>query len=75
VTGLRISVNEADTDLVIAGTHGRTALVQAFLGSVASRILGGAEPTAVIRTDVLGPHALRVRLVVPAAGNRSGRQD
>jgi nucleotide-binding universal stress UspA family protein len=39
VTGLELLVNEADTDLVIAGTHGRTGFMHALLGSVASRIL------------------------------------
>lgn len=39
VTGLQIIANEADIDLVIAGTHGRTGLMHALLGSVASRIL------------------------------------
>ena len=39
VTGLQIMANEADIDLVIAGTHGRTGLMHALLGSVASRIL------------------------------------
>jgi nucleotide-binding universal stress UspA family protein len=39
VTGLQVLTNEADTDLVIAGTHGRTGLMHALLGSVASRIL------------------------------------
>src|SRR4029078_6522907 len=31
VTGLRVVVNEADTDLVIAGTHGRTGLTHVLL--------------------------------------------
>ena len=39
VTGLEVLTNEADTDLVIAGTQGRTGLMHAVLGSVASRIL------------------------------------
>jgi len=39
VTGLRVLTNEADTDLVVAGTHGRTGLRHVLLGSVASRIL------------------------------------
>jgi nucleotide-binding universal stress UspA family protein len=39
VTGLRVLVNEADIDLVVARTRGRTGLMQALLGSVASRIL------------------------------------
>lgn len=39
VTGLRVLANEADTDVVVAGTQGRTGLLQVLLGSVASRIL------------------------------------
>jgi nucleotide-binding universal stress UspA family protein len=39
VAGLRLLANEADTDLVIAGTHGRTGLLNVLVGSVASRIL------------------------------------
>jgi len=39
VTGLQVLANEADTDLVIAGTHGRTGLMHVLLGSVGSRIL------------------------------------
>jgi nucleotide-binding universal stress UspA family protein len=39
VTGLEVLTNEAGTDLVIAGTHGRSGLMHALLGSVASRIL------------------------------------
>ncbi|RWF79392.1 MAG: universal stress protein [Mesorhizobium sp.] len=39
VTGLEVLTNEADTDLVIAGTHGRSGLMHALLGSAASRIL------------------------------------
>lgn len=39
VTGLQVLANEADTDLVIAGTHGRTGLKHVLLGSIASRIL------------------------------------
>jgi nucleotide-binding universal stress UspA family protein len=39
VIGLRRLANEADTDLVIAGTHGRTGLLNVLVGSVASRIL------------------------------------
>jgi nucleotide-binding universal stress UspA family protein len=39
VTGLCVLANENDTDLVIAGTHGRTGLLHALIGSVASRIL------------------------------------
>lgn len=36
---LQALTNEIDADLVIAGTHGRTGLMQALLGSVAARIL------------------------------------
>lgn len=39
MSGLKAQTNGADTDLVIAGTHGRTGLMRALLGSVASRIL------------------------------------
>lgn len=39
VRGLQVLTNEADTDLVIAGTHGRTGLPHVLVGSVASRIL------------------------------------
>lgn len=39
VTGLRVLANEADMDLVIAGTHGRSGLLHAVIGSVAARIL------------------------------------
>ncbi|WP_281035645.1 MULTISPECIES: universal stress protein [unclassified Mesorhizobium] len=39
VTGLEVLTNEADTDLVIAGTNGRSGLMHALLGSAASRIL------------------------------------
>jgi nucleotide-binding universal stress UspA family protein len=39
VTGLEVLTNEADTDLVIAGMHGRSGLMHALLGSAASRIL------------------------------------
>lgn len=53
VGGLEVLNNEADTDLVVAGTRGRTGLVQALVGSVASRILEG------VPSDVL---------VVPPAG-------
>ena len=41
VSGLEVLASEADTDLVIAGTHGRTGMLHAFVGSVASRILEG----------------------------------
>lgn len=53
VCGLGVLTNEADTDLVVAGTHGRTGLLHALVGSVASRILEG------VPCDVL---------VVPSAG-------
>lgn len=39
VRGLEVLTNEADTDLVIAGTQGRTGLMHALVGSVATRIL------------------------------------
>lgn len=39
VSGLEVLTNEADTDLVIAGTQGRTGLMHALVGSVATRIL------------------------------------
>ncbi len=39
VAGLQALTNDADTDLVIAGTHGKTGLLHALVGSVASRIL------------------------------------
>ena len=39
VTGLRILANDADIDLVVSGTHGRTELLHVLFGSVASRIL------------------------------------
>ena len=39
VGGLEVLANEAATDLVVAGTRGRTGLVHALVGSVASRIL------------------------------------
>ncbi|TIQ18351.1 MAG: universal stress protein, partial [Mesorhizobium sp.] len=32
VTGLEVLTNEADTDLVIAGMHGRSGLMHALLG-------------------------------------------
>jgi nucleotide-binding universal stress UspA family protein len=39
VVGLQALTNNAGTDLVIAGTHGKTGLLHALVGSVASRIL------------------------------------
>jgi nucleotide-binding universal stress UspA family protein len=39
VRGLQLLATEADTDLVIAGTHGCTGVSHAAVGSVASRIL------------------------------------
>ncbi|TCU30603.1 nucleotide-binding universal stress UspA family protein [Rhizobium azibense] len=39
VTWLRVLSNEADFNLVVAGTHGRTGLMQILLGSVASRVV------------------------------------
>ena len=39
VMGLQVLTNDADTDLVIVGTHGRTGLLHALVGSVASRIM------------------------------------
>jgi nucleotide-binding universal stress UspA family protein len=39
VNGLQVLTNEADTDLVVAGTHGRTGLIHALVGSTATRIL------------------------------------
>lgn len=47
VNALRVLVDEADIDLVIAGTHGRTGVMHVLLGSVASRILNE------IQSDVL----------------------
>ncbi len=55
ISGLEVLTNEADTDLVVAGTHGRTGLLHVLVGSVASRILEG------VPSDVL---------VVPSAGRR-----
>lgn len=40
VMGLQLLTNDADTDLVIVGTRGRTGLLHALVGSVASRIMG-----------------------------------
>ncbi|HEU4683043.1 MAG TPA: universal stress protein [Nitrospira sp.] len=39
VRGLEVLSNEAATDLVVAGTHGRSGLMHALVGSVATRIL------------------------------------
>lgn len=39
VSGLQVLTYEADTDLVIAGTHGRTGVLHALIGSVATRLL------------------------------------
>ena len=39
VIGLQVLTNQADTDLVIATTHGRTGPLRALIGSVASRML------------------------------------
>jgi nucleotide-binding universal stress UspA family protein len=39
VLGLETLANNADTDLVITGTHGRTGLLHAVLGSIATRLL------------------------------------
>lgn len=47
VNALRLLVDEADIDLVVAGTDGRTGLMHVLLGSVASRILNE------IQSDVL----------------------
>lgn len=58
VTGLEVLVNEADTDLVIAATHGRSGLMHALVGSVATRILES------VPCDVL---------VVPQSGAASSR--
>ena len=39
VMGRQLLTNDADTDLVIVGTHGRTGLLHALVGSVALRIM------------------------------------
>jgi nucleotide-binding universal stress UspA family protein len=39
VNGLQALTNDVDTDLVIAGTHGKSGLLHALVGSVALRIL------------------------------------
>ena len=39
VVGLEVLSHEADTDLVIAATHGRSGLMHALVGSVTTRIL------------------------------------
>jgi len=36
---LRITAERIDADLIVMGTHGRTGIAHAFLGSVAERIL------------------------------------
>lgn len=48
VSGLQVLTNEADTDLVIAGTHGRTGLLHALVGSVATRILEGVPSDVLV---------------------------
>jgi Universal stress protein UspA and related nucleotide-binding proteins len=57
VTGLQILTNEADTDLVVAASHGRTGLLHTLIGSVASSILEA------VPCDVL---------IVPSVGGRRG---
>lgn len=52
VSGLEVLTNEADTDLVIAGTHGRTGLLHALVGSVASRILEGVPSDVLVVPSV-----------------------
>lgn len=48
VSGLQALTNEADTDLVIAGTHGRNGLLHALVGSVATRILEGVPSDVLV---------------------------
>ena len=48
VTGLEMLTNEANTDLVIAGTQGRTGLMHTLLGSVASGILSQVQSDVLI---------------------------
>jgi nucleotide-binding universal stress UspA family protein len=48
VAGLQVLTNQAGIDLVIAGTHGRTGILHAFLGSVASRILDGVPSDVLV---------------------------
>ena len=43
---------EHDIDLIVMGTHGRTGLAHAALGSVAERVLRGApSPVLIVRPD------------------------
>jgi nucleotide-binding universal stress UspA family protein len=48
VGGLEVLANEAATDLVVAGTRGRSGLVHALVGSVASGILGSVPSDVLV---------------------------
>lgn len=48
IDALSTVVDDADIDLVIAGTHGRTGILQVLVGSVASRILSEVEGDVLI---------------------------
>lgn len=72
-----LAVADAEADLVLIATHGRSGAARWWLGSVADKIVRGAScPVLVIGPNVtvaLDPFALR-RLLVPLDGSQQAEQ-
>ncbi len=59
---IRRAARDHDADLIVVGTHGRTGLSRALMGSVAARVLGAA-PCAVLSVKRSGGRAAPRRLL------------
>ncbi|HEY3497285.1 MAG TPA: universal stress protein [Polyangiaceae bacterium] len=61
-------------ELIVLGTHGRTGIAHALLGSVAERVLRRAPcPVLVVRADAPKPRALR-RILAPVDYSEGARR-
>ncbi|WP_372910926.1 universal stress protein [Salinigranum sp.] len=69
-------VSEADVDLVVMGTHGRTGVERFLIGSVAERVVRHATvPVLTVRHSDAAPPAERVeRILVPTDGSDASFQ-
>jgi nucleotide-binding universal stress UspA family protein len=69
-------VSEADVDLVVMGTHGRTGVERFIIGSVAERVVRHASvPVLTVRHSDAAPPSERVeRILVPTDGSDASFQ-
>ena len=73
-TGLRDAANEVGAEMIVVGTHGRTGLAWALLGSVSERVIRAAEVDVLVARDETPPRGGYRRIMVATDFSPSARR-